>query len=142
MRTFVLDASVALELYSPKADPEQLQYASAVLRLLVAARVVALVPRHWHIEVAHRLLTWRRSHSLSRGRFEEAHLFLADLPIDTARDQELELSTVLERAKGYHVQAFDLPYLDLAIELEVPLATLDGGLASAARREGVEVFQP
>ncbi|MGQ0652788.1 MAG: hypothetical protein ACT4P4_11065 [Betaproteobacteria bacterium] len=51
------------------------------------------------------------------------------------------MHTVLERAQRFHLQAFDLPYLDLALQLEIPLATLDRGLADAARREGVALLK-
>lgn len=102
-----------------------------------------LVPWHWHMEVAHRLLQWRRSHAMSKTRFDEAARILGELPVNTDPfGQELYVATVLERAITCPVQAFDMPYLDLALDLDLPIATLDGGLAAAARRLGVEVLQP
>jgi predicted nucleic acid-binding protein len=44
----------------------------------------------------------------------------------------------LELARVHRLSAYDATYLELAERLGLPLATLDGSLARAARAVGVE----
>ena len=48
-------------------------------------------------------------------------------------------SAVLLLARQYRLTFYDAAYLELAKREELPLATLDGALANAARTEKVEL---
>jgi predicted nucleic acid-binding protein len=133
---FVLDASIALSwCFEDEGD----DYAERVLESLNGSE--ATTASLWPLEMANGLLTAER-----RGRIEPAassefmHLLLS-LPIvidPVARRRSLESAVELGRRHG--LTSYDAAYLELALRLEVPLATLDEALADAARREGVELF--
>jgi predicted nucleic acid-binding protein len=48
--------------------------------------------------------------------------------------------SVLDRARGQQLSAYDAAYLDLAYFRNVPLATLDLRLRAAAERSGIDVL--
>jgi predicted nucleic acid-binding protein len=50
------------------------------------------------------------------------------------------MSNVLPLAREYGLSAHDAAYLELAIRLGAPLATLDGKLRKAAQKAGIGVF--
>lgn len=52
------------------------------------------------------------------------------------------ISSQVRFALQHHVQGYDAVYLGLAMALGASLATLDGGLRTAARAAGVALFEP
>jgi len=50
------------------------------------------------------------------------------------------LSATLQLARRYRLSAYDASYLELALRLGLPLATLDEELQKAARKAGVRKF--
>ncbi|MEX2528238.1 MAG: type II toxin-antitoxin system VapC family toxin [Gemmatimonadota bacterium] len=131
--SFVLDASVAL---SWCFRDEGGAYA---LKQLERLRVEeAFVPALWTLEISNALLVAER-----RGRMEavpamEAMDFLLSLPIamdppERARD----FSATYRLARTHGLSSYDAAYLELALRLRIPLATLDAGLRKAAKKEGV-----
>ena len=51
-----------------------------------------------------------------------------------------DLDVALSLAFSHRLTFYDALYLELALRRGLPLATLDGGLARAARRAGIEVL--
>lgn len=47
---------------------------------------------------------------------------------------------VIELGDAYRISAYDAVYLELALRLRLPLATLDQALAAAAQQTGVDVL--
>lgn len=134
----VLDASLALAWCFPD---EATAYADAVLDLL--RETEALVPVIWPLEVANALVVAERRQRLmpvQTARFVE---LLRSLPI-TAHDQGVDraLGPILALAREYGLSSYDACYLNLAMELGLPLATRDGPLGAAATRAGVLLVQP
>jgi predicted nucleic acid-binding protein len=133
---FVLDASVTLAWCF---EDEGGDYAVAVLDALRSSEAVAA--SLWPLEVTNGLLTAERRGRLEReaaGQF--AHLLLS-LPIaidPVARRRSFE--TIHGMARTHGLSSYDAAYLELAVRLGVPLATLDGRLKAAAQVEGVGVF--
>jgi predicted nucleic acid-binding protein len=135
---FVLDCSVALAWCFPD---EKAPYPQAVLTSLAKTR--AIVPVLWPLEIANTLLVGER-----RGRSTEADTaawlaFLRPLPISI--DQETTARAwveVLQAARLHAVSAYDAAYLELALRLTLPLATLDRRLKIAAKAAGVKEFKP
>lgn len=135
---FVLDASVALAwCFQDEADP----YADAI-----AARfpsVEAVVPNLWHLEIANIFISGER-----RGRCTPTDAaawfgFLGNLPIAVDDQTSAEAWHETTRlARAYNLSAYDAAYLELALRLAVPLATLDQRLDVAARAAGVARFTP
>ena len=129
---FVLDASVTA---SWCFDDEATQGADAAMVRLPSDH--AVVPALWWFEIRNILVVNER-----RGRIQsaDADMFLNDLarlPIRIERDPSERLVVAL--ARKHQLSAYDAAYLDLAVRLTAPIATLDRALADAARAEGLEI---
>ncbi|MGB5962356.1 MAG: type II toxin-antitoxin system VapC family toxin [Coleofasciculaceae cyanobacterium] len=132
---FVLDCSVAI---SWCLVDENNDYANALLAKMPDAE--AFVPGIWSLEVANTLLVAERRNRMTTEQSELAITLLQSLLIhvDEATDRNALSSTlILGRQEG--LAAYDAAYLELALRLELPLATLDSRLAEAATRCGVEL---
>ncbi len=118
-------------------DDELSSYATHVLRDLTEGGS-AVVPSLWTFELANALVVAER-----RGRIGEADtariLGLARaLPIETDATALAEiLDRVIPLARAHAITAYDAAYLELAMRLSAPLATLDRNLQAAAGRAGV-----
>jgi len=132
---FVLDCSVAI---SWCLVDENDDYANTLLAMMPDCE--AFVPGIWSLEVANTLLVAERRKRMTTEQSEIAIALLQSLLIhvDEATDNNALSSTlVLGRQEG--LAAYDAAYLELALRLELPLATLDTRLAEAATRCGVEL---
>lgn len=137
MSAFVLDASAAIAgLASDEHDP------AANDPVLRAFRDVVVVPALWPLEIANILTVQMR-----RGRLPAADRLLAlrtirdfRLSIDTVDPRAEQFESVIALADAHRLTVYDAAYLELAMRLGAPLATLDGALADAARSEGVALL--
>ena len=133
---FVLDCSMTMAwAFHDETTPGTLD------ALELAAREACVAPSVWPLEVCDAVLTAQR-----RGRFssEDVTLFLDlvaglrvsvdDLALRRAIDQVLPL------AARHALSSYDAAYLELALRKNAPLATLDAGLARAARAAGVALI--
>ena len=98
----------------------------------------AMVPSVWSLEVRNILVVSER-----RGRIEpeDSDAFLRELlllPIRIRPDEDE--SALLTLARKHQLTAYDAAYLDLAVRISVPVATLDRSLARAVRAEGLQVI--
>ena len=138
--TFVLDNSVTMRWFFGDGKPQELAYASRVLDAI--KQDIALVPATWGLEVANviaraeakALVTEARS-----GAFLEM-LDDVDIKVDAATFAHA-LSGTLQLARRYKLSAYDASYLELALRLGIPLATLDEDLQKAAKKAGVKKFE-
>jgi predicted nucleic acid-binding protein len=134
--SFVLDSSVTLSWYF---DDERTEATIALLRRVAGSG--ATVPSLWRLEVANGLQV-----AVRRGRIDTAYrnASLQDLGsfaivVDTETDRHAWAAT-LQLSDRLRLTLYDASYLELALRLQLPLATLDGGLAKAAFDEGVLVL--
>ena len=102
----------------------------------------AFVPSLWPVEVANVLLAATRRR---RIRVDEwpgicAHLDALPIEIDPVSTSRV-WGAVLELANRHGLSAYDAMYLELAVRMRIPLATLDRALAAAGRAAGVDVPQ-
>ena len=133
---FVLDNSVTMRWFFGDGKPQELVYAGKVLDAMQEA--TAIVPMTWGLEVANviakaeekALVTEARS-----GAFLEM-LEDVDIEVDSATFAHA-LSDTLQLARRYKLSAYDASYLELALRLGIPLATLDEDLQKAAKKAGV-----
>lgn len=136
MTGFVLDCSILLAALLP--DEHSSRADELVAKL---STVRASVPQHWPLEVANGLLFALRRGRISdgewRGAITDAESIRADVATDTGA---LAWSALSVLAKRHDLTIYDAAYLELATRRGLPLATLDGKLAQAARVEGVEVL--
>jgi predicted nucleic acid-binding protein len=132
----VLDCSMTMAwAFGDETTPETL----SVLEL--AAHEACVAPSVWPLEVCNAVLTAQR-----RGRFtsDDVPLFLGlvgDLCVSVDdRTLQQTVESVLPLAVQHALSSYDAAYLELALRKGAPLATLDAGLARAARAAGVAII--
>ncbi|OIQ87538.1 tRNA(fMet)-specific endonuclease VapC [mine drainage metagenome] len=137
--SFVLDNSVTMRWFFGDGKSQELTYASKVLDAM--KQDSAFVPVTWGLEVANviaraeakGLVTEARS-----GTFLEM-LDSVDIDVDSSTFTQA-LSDTLQLARRYKLSSYDASYLELALRLGMPLATLDEDLQKAAKKAGVKRF--
>ncbi|MGH9948742.1 MAG: type II toxin-antitoxin system VapC family toxin [Pyrinomonadaceae bacterium] len=136
---FVLDNSVAARWFFDDGNSSDLAYADKVLAAI--KRQTAAVPGIWGLEAANVLVRAEANGFLSQARTKESLELINDLDI-VVDDETLSrsLSDTLDLARRFKLTAYDASYLELALRLDIPLATLDYKLIKAARKAGVERF--
>ena len=136
MSRVVVDASVALAWCFPDEGSD---YADQVLVALKGH--VTAVPSVWGLEVANAILVGERRKRLRQPEIERFVNLVDGLSIvqDTQAVGE-NLSGVLPVARRYRLSAYDAAYLELAIRLAAPLATLDRRLRRAATQAEIRMF--
>ena len=137
MPAFVCDASVAI---AGVADDEK----NAVCETLLERALMdgAAAPSLFVYEVANILtLKFGRKLISAEGRRRTLQS-ISDLNLDLAGVGFVEpaFAKILNLADAHRLTIYDAAYLELAMRLGVPLATLDGALAKAARSEGVTLL--
>jgi predicted nucleic acid-binding protein len=132
---FIVDVSVAAAWVLPDENSEA---AEILLRRLPGA--TAPVPSlFWH-EARSVVQTAERRGCIASGEAVAAMARLRRLPLEDAGSGTD--GTVLTLAASHGLSAYDAAYLALAVEVSLPLATLDRKLAVAARGQGVQVLGP
>lgn len=129
MSSFVLDASVALGWLVD--DPPSV-YALRIQRLMIGGSL-PVVPVHWHLEIANALLMAERRKILRRkvaDALDDIAALLAFIEADSLPDQIGVLVGIGQRQR---LTAYDAAYVALAARRNLPLATQDAAMASAAR---------
>lgn len=134
---FVLDASMAFAWVLPS----QASSAAEAWLTRVEGGDEAVVPPLWFLEVANGLLVAERRNTiaatdrmLALERLSTLALTIDEAP---ARDAFGRTSAVAEQ-QGLSV--YDAAYLEVAIRRNLPLATRDRDLRSAAERSGIPRF--
>ncbi len=134
MARFVPDASATVAWC---LDDEKYPWAERLLDRLQAGDE-ALVPRHWEIEVANAFVMAIRRGRLSLDAVLRVSKDLFGLPIVIDNSQRpATFDRVCEIAHRYGLTAYDAAYLELAFRENLPLATMDKRLRSAAHSAGV-----
>ena len=137
--SFVLHNSVTMRWFFGDGKPQELAYASKVLDAMKKDK--ALVPVTWGLEVANVIARAEAKALVTEARSEaflemlEGVNFVAD-----AATFSHALSGTLQLAPRYKLSSYDASYLELALRLGIPLATLDEDLQKAAKTAGVKKF--
>ena len=129
----IVDASAAIEFLD--ADPrwgDRFDQWSADERIMLA-------PAHFMAEVANGQLSRRRNPPAEVARRIER---LSAVGIETADRGLLGLLEAVELADKHKLTVFDALYLQLALDVDGELATLDADLKAAAAAEQVPTVQP
>jgi predicted nucleic acid-binding protein len=138
VQEFVLDCSVTMAWYF---KDEANAYANAVRRGLSQAR--AVVPALWPLEVANILVLGERRRRSTEAEASHWLRYLRLLPIHV--DEETPgraWSDILPAARLYDLSVYDAAYLELAIRLGLPLASIDDHMKAAAASAGVPEYYP
>lgn len=131
MSRFVIDASIALNWCFPDEN-------SALARrvgTMFERGDTAVAPSFWPHEVLNALLVGERRKRISKELLQSFLKDLSTLPIGL---QQLSSPAVFDRvqrlSREHGLTSYDAAYLDLALELELPLATVDDELIRACKK--------
>jgi predicted nucleic acid-binding protein len=130
-RAIVADASVAVDVL--RSEPLWTARWQEWLR----RDALILVPAHFAAEVANALL---RSAKLPAGDVDMRLEFLDQLHVEVADRGLPGIRGAVRLADQHGLSVYDAAYLELAIDVDGELATLDRALARAAAAEGVDVI--
>lgn len=135
---FVVDNSIVM---SWCFEDEGNSYAEAVLESLEAGE--AFVPAIWPLEVGNVLLVAERKKRLSQASVVRFLTLLGGLPISVEQETpERMLREIVSLAREHGLSTYDASYLDLAMRLDLPLATQDASLVKAAKKSKVPAYEP
>ena len=136
MSGFVVDASVVVATLVVEADTD------AARRIMADAQMSgAVAPPHLPLEVAN-ALTMKLRRNLIDIPYRDAALEVFtgyEIRIDGLPDRAAVMRRTVGLADRYGLTIYDAAYLELAQREKLVLATLDGPLGPAAKRERVEL---
>ena len=125
--TVVIDASISASWLLPDEENELARQV-----LLDLERSPAFVPSIWDYEIRNILIVNERRGRITRDAADAAINLLAGL--NMIRDRATNWARVTELAREFTLTAYDAAYLELAVRLDLPVATLDKALTSAAAK--------
>ena len=130
---FILDNSVVTGWF---LENQRTAYGDAIAERLQADR--AVVPPLWELEFTNVLRTACLRQRMTAAAAQAVIAQIAMLPIDVDRISTLP-SGLLSLALRFGLSTYDAAYLELALRLQLPFATVDGALMEAALASGVGV---
>ena len=130
---FVIDNSVVCGWFlANQATP----YTEAIAQRLLDDTAIA--PALWPLELANVLRTACKRGTLVAQRAQEISAEICDLPITIDTEPQLP-AALLALALRFDLTSYDAAYLELALRLQLPIATQDAALMQAAVAAGVGV---
>jgi len=133
---FIVDCSMTMAWCF---EDETTPHTEAVLDRLEQA--TAFVPSLWPLEVANALRTAERRGRVSQEESESFLVTLRALPMTIDRESaDRAWDDILPLARIHSLTPYDAAYLELALRIGLPLATLDKELRSAAQKSGVALL--
>ena len=131
---FVLDCSVTMAWIFP----DEASVSTDLLRESLVEDS-AFVPALWPVETGNVLLMATRRGRITKDDWRQIRESLQALPINIDPvSPDRVWGAVLDLADSHRISAYDATYLELALRLRLPLATLDRKLASAAQASGIK----
>lgn len=138
MAAFVLDTSIALKWFLE--DETDRAYSLAILNALTDDYRPA-VPFLWYYEIANTILIQVRR---KRIVFEDAAIYLNiidEMVIDVDPPDGSAILKLPHLARTHNLTSYDAAFLELAMRLQLPLATSDQALVRAATDCGVSILK-
>ena len=133
---FVLDCSVTMAWIFPD---EATDATDRLRDELLGTR--AFVPALWPVDTANALLVATRRGRMSQDEWPEIRAHLDALPIDVdPLSATRTWGAALDLANAHDISVYDAMYLELAMRMRMPLATLDQRLGAAGRAAGANVL--
>ncbi len=136
MTACVLDSSAALAWVLPGEN-----HATGDTLLDQVAEEGAVAPGLWPLETANVLLVTERRGRITLAERQQALVTLAELPIRIdPQTAGYAWGETLNLAAARNLTVYDASYLELALRLGLPLASLDQALRHAAAECGVTLL--
>ena len=133
---FVLDCSVAMAWIFPN---EATEATDRLRESLIEGR--AVVPCLWPIEVGNALLVATRRGRVGVAEWPHIREFVDALPIEIdSISASRTIGASLDLAHRHELSLYDAMYLELAVRMLMPLATLDRALGAAGKAAEIEVL--
>jgi predicted nucleic acid-binding protein len=99
------------------------------------------VPPQFWFEVLHAIARAERRGSVTTETIEKFLDAMPDLPLTMDGGHECPgMVGLFHLARRYRLNIYDVSYLELALRLDLPLATRDVALARAAEQAGAKLF--
>jgi len=136
MAMFVLDASATIAALAPDESAPELAH---LLENAIVAGAIA--PALWQFECENVLVQKAKRGQLSeQARYAVSQtLRLLNVTLDGENIMQ-NCATAADLAIKHSLSVYDAAYLELALRMKLPLATLDKRLASAAKAENVKTL--
>jgi predicted nucleic acid-binding protein len=139
MQDFVLDCSATLAYFF---KDETSPYVDSAFHMMGQGSN-AYVPPNWAQEVVNTCMSAMRRKRISSLEVMSIYRILATLPINIVCHNDLTvLKDIHKAAVQYDLSAYDAAYLQLAIDKNIPLVTLDKHLKRMAKKAGVTLWLP
>lgn len=127
---FVLDNSVVAGWF---LEDQTTPYTDAIAARLEEDR--AVVPALWQLEFANVLRTACKRNRIAAAQAQQVIEQICSLPIEIDTDTPGP-AELLALALRYDLSSYDAAYLELALRLQLPIATKDAALRQAATAAG------
>ena len=133
---FVLDASTALAWLLPGQSTPTAERA-----FRQAGKSPVVVPALWLIETQHVVLTMVRQKKLSAQEAWDIRMELRLLSkrVDMAQGPEV-VDAIWSIASDHMMSCYDAAYVELALRLDLPLASDDSAIRTAVKRLGLALL--
>ena len=129
----MLDASIAASWFLEDEGDDQASLAWHRLRAESAA-----VPSIWWYEIRNALLIAERKRRIVASDVDRAWRELPRMRIEI--DFMPDDRAILRLARAHSLTVYDAAYVELAVRMGCPLATLDGDMAQAAKAEHIPLI--
>lgn len=138
MPEFVIDNSVVVAwCFEDEANP----YSDTVLESLADGE--AFVPGIWPLELGNVMLVAQRRQRLTEAAVIRFLELVRGLPLTVEHETPARvLGEILSLARDHGLSTYDASYLDLAMRLGLPIATLDASMKKAAKKCRVPTYKP
>jgi predicted nucleic acid-binding protein len=130
----ILDASVTLSCLLGENSP----YALRVLEEYLENQKIVFVPPLWHLEIRNILFLKEKRGFITSEYVDTALTFFDTYNISTdhGTTNGMSLSAINKLVRMYGLTTYDASYIELALRLNLPIATLDVQMIEVARELG------
>jgi predicted nucleic acid-binding protein len=135
LKRFVLDCSISASWF---LLDESNVAAEAVLERLSDEE--AVVPALWTVEMVNVLVVAERKGRISPSDAARALEVISNLPVIVEQADLATMKSCRVIAREHSLSSYDACYVEIALRLGLPLASLDRELITAARNSGIPLL--
>ncbi len=139
MSAFVVDTSIALKWF---LEDEEDRADSLNILKGISETNRPVVPWLWFYEIGNALTFAVRRKRVVFEQVEEFLRLLEQMPIDVGEPDRATALRLPYLCREHNLTTYDAAYLELAMRLQLPLATCDNALIRAAADVGVQLARP